>query len=116
VEEYGAEGFNHRTEEFRNLISKLGCNVSGEDYADRFDCDKSEFERAIKIMVRYKEQGICLKTDDLFTENEHITFTADDIQSYTEKIGDDIDFIIREMKRLLETADPDESYIYFVCY
>ena len=119
VEEYGAEGFNHKTEEFKNLLNALGCCVSGDYYSDRFLCDKSQFEKAIKILARYKEQGKDLKTDDLFPHEEYSAIghdEVDDIQECLDSIGDDTDFTIQQMEGLLETADPDESCIYFVCY
>ena len=61
--EYGkSEAFNWKFEEFKDLLTSLGCNVcEQEEYSSDFEIVCDEYERAMTILKRIVD---AIKDDD----------------------------------------------------
>ena len=44
-------GFGSNTQEFKDFLDFLGCDTSGEDYADDYECTVSNFKNAVRIIA-----------------------------------------------------------------
>ena len=51
--EYGTCGFNWKSEQFKSFLDDMGCDTTGESYADDFDCDVSAYKKAVWALSIY---------------------------------------------------------------
>ena len=133
--EYGnSEAFNWAFEEFKDLLSSLGCNVYEQDeYSSDFETPCEEYERAMTILTRIIEAQKKDKDMDLndidFSDLASPEDTPDwdkfdpdkydfnDVIDDIEKLnGYSIEEILKIMQTFWEERDKNSSWIQFCSF
>ena len=96
VEWGNAVGFNHKVQEFHNLLDSCGCEYSGEYDVD-FEVQKQDWNRVIDKLKR-----LDTLPDD---EAGEIDMRIKDLNCTTEEVID-------KMERLLSMSEPDSDYLH----
>ena len=97
VEWGNAIGFNHKVQEFHNLLDSCCCEYSGEEFDIDFEVLKQDWRRVIDKLKRLDT----LPTD----EAEEIEMRVKDLNCTTEEVID-------KMERLLSMGEPDSDYLH----
>lgn len=106
---YGSEGFNWKGQDFKDFLDAMGCDTSGEDYADRFDCEVYLYEKALNILKDYQKNYLSDNVKQFLNELEYpINDFCDDING----LGG-IDELVDTMQSFYDTREKGENYIYF---
>ena len=125
-EEYGInEAFNHRGENFADMLDALGCECQGQDgwCGDQFECLKEKYRDAVKIVEYHVKYGISdqttLETIGVNPEREN-EIDLDDVPDTIEELCTECNYtketLLEIMKDFLEEADPDWDWIKFVAF
>lgn len=130
--EYGnSEAFNWAFEEFKELLSSLGCNVCEQDeYSSDFEMSCEDYERAMTIFARIieahkKDKDMDLNdidfsdlaspedTPDLYKfdpdnyDFNDVIYNAESLEGYS------MDDILKIMQTFWEERDKNSSWIQF---
>ncbi len=97
VEWGNAIGFNHKIQEFHNLLDSCRCDYSGEEYDINFEVLKKDWRRVTDKLKRPDTLP-----DD---EAEEIEMRVKDLQCTTDEVID-------KMERLLNMGEPDSDYLH----
>lgn len=133
--EFGnSEAFNWAFEEFKGLLSSLGCNVCEEDeYSSDFEMTCDDYERAMTIFTRIIEAQKNDKDMDLndidFSDLTSPEDTPDwekfdpdnydfnDVIDYAKKLnGYSMEEILKIMQTFWEERDKNSSWIQFCSF
>ena len=96
VEWGNAVGFNHKVQEFLNLLDACGCD-SGEEFDIDFEVQKQDWRHVIDKLKR-----LDTLPDD---EAGEIKMRVKDLNCTTEEVID-------KMERLLSMSEPDSDYLH----
>ena len=133
--EYGnSEAFNWAFEEFKDLLSSLGCNVYEQDeYSSDFEMSCDEYKRGMEILKRIKK---ALKKDENFDLNkldfsdlksgdddpdwcffDPDNYDFNDVKDDLKKLNDySIDEILKIMQTFWKERDKKSSWIQFCSF
>ena len=130
--EYGnTSSFNYSMEEFVNLLSELGCEVSQVEGDYHFcETDVNEFKRAIKIFERYIKnildgnnnrkafissmKKLNIAEEDMWYDEEDFFESMTDILTHLEKENnDDPKYLLGVLKDYLKERDKKSGWIQF---
>lgn len=129
--EYGNSGaFNYAYEEFKTLLSDLGCNVCEQDeYSSDFEMEVDDYSRAMKILQRIKDNPDMDPNNIDFSDfkssddtPEWSAFDPDDydfnyVLSDIEKLeGYSIDDILDIMQTFYDERDKNSKWIQFCSF
>lgn len=110
------ESFNHRSEDFVNLLDMFEVdryNLSQADYADDiFEVERDKFEDLIEKLRSIRANEFELD-EDQYDEFKVIIKELDYSDEYSLT---SLDRVISELELLLESADKDKDYILFSWY
>ena len=101
VEWGNAIGFNHKIQEFHNLLDSCGCDYSGEEYDIDFEVLKQDWRRVIDKLKRLE-----ILPDD---EAGEIEMRVNDLNCTTEEVID-------KMERLLTMGELDSDYLHLIFF
>ena len=97
VEWGNAIGFNHKIQEFHDLLDSCGCGYSGEEFDIDFEVLKDDWSHTIDKLKR-----LDTLPDD---EAGEIEMRVKDLQCTTDEVID-------KMERLLSMGEPDSDYLH----
>ena len=97
VEWGNAIGFNHKVQEFHNLLDACGCGYSNEEFDVDFEVLKDDWRHTIDKLKKLNT----LPND----EAGEIEMRVKDLQCTTEDVID-------KMERLLSMSEPDSDYLH----
>ena len=106
---YGSEGFNWKGQDFKDFLDAMGCNTSGEDYADKFDCEVSLYEKSLNILKEYQKNYL---SDSVKQYLSDVDYSIDDFEDDLIGLGG-IDEVLSTMQSFYDTREKDVDYIYF---
>ena len=110
-------GFGSNTQEFKDFLDFLGCDTSGEDYADDYECTVSSFKNAVRIVAIYvhgrEKPSLKAKLDELLAENYH---DVDDLESQLSRLDTRTEDVLSLMVSFLVQRAKGEDWIYFSCF
>lgn len=133
--EYGkSEAFNWAFEEFKDLLSSLGCNVcEQDDYSSDFEMSCEEYERAMTILTRIIEAKKKDENMDLNDIDFSDLVSPEDVSDWDKFDPDKCDFndvidnaknlqgytmeeILDVMQTFWEERDKNSSWIQFCSF
>ena len=133
--EYGKSGyFNWAVEEFKDLLSSLGCNACAlDEYSSDFEMPCDEYERAMTILTRIIEAKKKDKNMDLNDIDFSDLASPEDTPDWEKFDPDNYDFndvidiaknlqdysmeeILENMKTFWEERDKNSSWIQFCSF
>jgi hypothetical protein len=132
--EYGKSGyFNLAVEEFKDLLSSLGCKCAQNEYSSDFEMPCDEYERAMTILTRIIEAKKKDKNMDLNGIDFSDLASPEDIPDWVKFDPDSYDFndvidiaknlqdysmeeILESMKIFWEERDKNSSWIQFCSF
>ena len=97
VEWGNAVGFNHKIQEFHNLLDTSGCEYTGEEFDIDFEVQKQDWRRVIDKLKRLNTLP-----DD---EAGEIEMRVKDLNCTTEEVID-------KMERLLTMSETNSDYLH----
>ena len=97
VEWGNASGFNHKVQEFHNLLDACGCEYSGEEFDIDFEVLKDDWRHTIGKLKRL----------DTLPDDE-----AGEIEMRVKDLNCTTDEVIDKMERLLSMSEPDSDYLH----
>ena len=110
-------GFGSNTQEFKDFLDFLGCDTSGEDYADDYECTVSNFKNAVRIVALYvhgrEKPSLKAKLDELLAENYN---DVDELESQLSRLDTRAEDILSFMVSFLVQRAKGEDCIYFSCF
>ena len=110
-------GFGSNTQEFKDFLDFLGCDTSGEDYADDYECTVSNFKYAVRIVALYvhgrEKPSLKAKLDELLAENYN---DVDELESQFSRLESSPEDVLALMVSFLVQRAKGEDYIYFSCF
>ena len=92
-----AIGFNHKVQEFHNLLDSCGCDYSCEEFDVDFEVQKQDWNRVIDKLKRL----------DTLPDDE-----AGEIDMRIKDLNCTTDEVIDKMERLLSMSEPDSDYLH----
>lgn len=121
-EEYAdIEAFNWKTQEFKGILSVLGCNISGEEPYDRMELTKQDLKDALKIVKAYIRDGSVdeksiskLKIDQEKIENLDIDQINEELDSIEATLGYTAEEFLETMGVFLKESDKKSEWVVFV--
>ena len=133
--EYGnSEAFNWAFEEFKDLLSSLGCNVCEQDeYSSDFEMSCEDYERAMTILKRIikaqkKDKDMDLNDIDFsdlaspedtpdWEKFDPDSYDFNDVIDYAKRLQDySMEEILEIMKTFWEERDKNSSWIQFCSF
>ena len=110
-------GFSSNTQAFKDFLDFLGCDTSGEDYADDYDCTVSSFKTAVRIVALYvhgrEKPSLKAKLDELLDETYN---DVDELESQLSRLDSSPEDVLSLMVSFLVQRAKGEDYIYFSCF
>ena len=110
-------GFGSDTQEFKDFLDFLGCDTSGEDYAEDSECTVSSFKNAVRIVAIYvhgrEKPSLKAKLDELLAENYN---DVDGLERQLILLDTRIEDVLSLMVSFLVQRAKGEDYIYFSCF
>ena len=110
-------GFGSNTQEFKDFLDFLGCDTSGEDYAEDYECTVSSFKNAVRIVAIYvhgrEKPSLKAKLDELLAENYN---DVDELESQLSRLDTRTEDVLSLMVSFLVQRAKGEDYIYFSCF
>ena len=97
VEWGNAIGFNHKVQEFHNLLDSCCCDYSGEEFDIDFEVLKDDWRHTIDKLKRL----------DTLPNDE-----AGEIEMRVNDLNCTTDEVIDKMERLLTMSEPDSDYLH----
>ena len=131
--EYGnSEAFNWAFEEFKDLLSSLGCNVCEQDeYSSDFEMSCEDYQRAMTILTRIieaKKKDMDLNDIDLsdlaspedtpdWEKFDPDDYDLNDVIDNAERLeGYSMEEILKIMQTFWEERDKNSSWIQFASF
>ena len=133
--EYGkSEAFNWKFEEFKDLLTSLGCNVcEQEEYSSDFEIICNEYERAMTILKRIvdamkDDDGVDLNTIDFsdlkgdedvpdWCQFDPARYDFNEVVLYAKRLPDySMEEILGIMKEFWGERDKKSSWIQFCSF
>ena len=110
-------GFGSNTQEFKDFLDFLGCDTSGEDYAENYECTVSSFKNAVRIVAIYvhgrEKPSLKAKLDELLAENFN---DVDGLERQLILLDTRTEDVLSFMVSFLVQRAKGEDYIYFSCF
>ena len=110
-------GFGSNTQEFKDFLDFLGCDTSGEDYAEDYECTVSSYKNAVRIVALYvhgrEKPSLKAKLDELLAENYN---DVDELESQLSRLDTRPEDVLSFMVSFLVQRAKGEDYIYFSCF
>lgn len=110
-------GFGSNTQEFKDFLDFLGCDTSGEDYAEDYECTVSSFKNAVRIVSIYvhgrEKPSLKAKLDELLAENYN---DVDGLESQLSRLDTRTEDVLSLMVSFLVQRAKGEDWIYFSCF
>ena len=97
VEWGNAIGFNHKVQEFHNLLDSCCRDYSGEEFDVDFEVLKQDWRRVIDKLKRL----------EILPDDE-----AGEIEMRVKDLNCTTDEVIDKMERLLSMSEPDSDYLH----
>lgn len=110
-------GFGSNTQAFKDFLDFLGCDTSGEDYAEDYECTVSSFKNAVRIVAIYvhgrENPSLKAKLDELLAENYN---DVDELESQLSRLDTRTEDVLSLMVSFLVQRAKGEDWIYFSCF
>lgn len=110
-------GFGSNTQAFKDFLDFLGCDTSGEDYAEDYECTVSSFKNAVRIVAIYvhgrEKPSLKAKLDELLAENYN---DVDELESQLSRLDTRTEDVLSLMVSFLVQRAKGEDWIYFSCF
>ena len=126
VEYADGDGFNWKSEEFKNLLNTLNVSVSGEDYADDWEVQTAEYDKALEYLKANRDAifnyDSAEETDtEIYNEDVY-----DSIMALSNKEADDedayktfclrLDEIVSDMEYFKKKRQKNDDYMHFAAF
>ena len=110
-------GFGSNTQEFKDFLDFLGCDTSGEEYAEDYECTVSNYKNAVRIVALYvhgrEKPSLKAKLDELLAENYN---DVDELESQFRRLETSPEDVLSFMVSFLVQRAQGEDCIYFSCF
>lgn len=122
--EYAGGYFNWKGNHFKGFLDRMGCETSGDEYAEDFDCEVDLYKKAVwalAIYVHSKKGSPLFKKfkDFLINETGNTVEEFEDAvseMSYTKNLKKAAKESLEYMVWLLVQRDKNSDYISFACF
>ena len=110
-QEYGSgEAFNWKFDEFHSFLDALGCDVCGEEYADDFECEEENYEKALNFLKAYKEKGADCKEVKKFFKDAY--YSVEELEEDLNTLGG-LDYVLEAMQMFWDEREKGYGWISF---